>query len=174
MTHCNTSTAIKVILFSKPSLKLRIPHRTIRACSTSSRALRMGKNNKKRLDESYLLLSTTQPSAVPIVDTHTHLISTFSAYKEKYPSGKYATVHDFIKGVYQGRNVAALVDVYCEAPVQTAWKELADSAISPESRKDIWNDINYWFVMGELLCLSWRTSTNTLLGRCSPVSTTTG
>lgn len=44
----------------------------------------------------------------------------------------------------------ALVDVYCEAPVKTRWKELADSAISPESRKEKWNDIEYWFVMGML------------------------
>ena len=171
MTYCNTSAAIRPI---KLNLKHLIQCRTIRACSTSSRALRMGKNNKKRLDESYLLLSTTQPSAVPIVDTHTHLISTFSTYKEKYPSGKFATVYDFVKGMYQGRNVAALVDVYCEAPVQTAWKDLADSAISPEARKDIWSDISYWFVMGELLCVPWRISANTSLERCSPVSITTG
>lgn len=109
----------------------------------------MGKNNKKRLDESQLLLSTTQASAVPIVDTHTHLISTFLAYRDKYPSGKFGSVHDFVKGVYHGRNVAALVDVYCEAPVQSAWKELADSALTAESRKDKWDDIDYWFVMGE-------------------------
>lgn len=115
---------------------------------------KMGKNNKKKSsapDESHLLLSSTEASAVPLVDTHTHLLSTFEAYTSKYPSGSYETVYDFVRGVYNGRNVEALVDVYCEAPVKTRWKELADSAISPESRKEKWNDIEYWFVMG-MLC----------------------
>lgn len=114
---------------------------------------KMGKNNKKRSsapDESHLHLSSTEASTVPLVDTHTHLLSTFEAYTSKYPSGTYETVYDFVRGVYNGRNVEALVDVYCEAPVKTRWKELADSALSHVSRKEKWNDIEYWFVMGML------------------------
>ncbi|KAI5116506.1 hypothetical protein M0805_004669 [Coniferiporia weirii] len=110
----------------------------------------MGKNNKKRPgppDESHLLLAATQASVTPIVDTHTHLLSTFSAYRNKYTSGKYENVFDFVRGVYEGRNVEAIVDVYCEAPVQAAWKGLADSALTPESRKEKWGGIEYWFVM---------------------------
>ncbi len=56
----------------------------------------MGKNNKKRPpvpDEAHLLLPTHPALAdpaqanTPIVDTHTHLISTFSEYRRKYPAG---------------------------------------------------------------------------------------
>ncbi|KAH8109616.1 Metallo-dependent hydrolase [Phellopilus nigrolimitatus] len=110
----------------------------------------MGKNKKRPalLDESHLLLSTTQASAAPIVDTHTHLLSTFSAYREKYTSGKFENVFDFVRGVYNGRTVEAIVDVYCEAPVQAKWRELADSALTSESRQEKWNGIEYWFVMG--------------------------
>ena len=40
--------------------------------------------------------------------------------------------------------VEALVDVYCEAPVQKAWKDLADSAVD----RTVWGDVGYYFVMG--------------------------
>lgn len=117
----------------------------------------MGKNNKKRPsvpDEAHLLLptppgATEHASQTPIVDTHTHLLSTFSSYRSKYPTGRFESVYDFVRGVYDKRNVAALVDVYCEAPVQRAWKELADSALTAEDRRDKWGGIDYWFVMGE-------------------------
>lgn len=117
----------------------------------------MGKNNKKRPpvpDESNLLLpvhpalTDVSQSPAPIVDTHTHLLSTFSEYRRKYPAGKFETIFDFVRGVYHEKNVAAIVDVYCEAPVQKAWKELADSALSEQDRKDKWGDVEYWFVMG--------------------------
>ena len=109
----------------------------------------MGKKKRSGApDESHLLLSTTEATTTPIVDTHTHLISTFKAYTEKYPDGKHETIHDFVRGMYKGRNVEALVDVYCEAPVQAQWRELADSAMSTESRKEKWDDVQYWFVMG--------------------------
>ena len=37
---------------------------------------------------------------------------------------------DFIKAMYdnEGRNVEAIVDAWCEAPVQNFWKTLVDSA----------------------------------------------
>lgn len=124
----------------------QIPHR-----STDSTG-RMGKRNKKNTipDESHLSKLPTHPNAAttPIIDTHTHLLTTFSSYKRKYPTGKYDTVWDFVRGVYDGRNVKAIVDVWCEAPVQRAWKELADSALSEQDRATTWDGIEYWFVMG--------------------------
>ncbi|KAF8835224.1 Metallo-dependent hydrolase [Paxillus ammoniavirescens] len=109
----------------------------------------MGKNKKSHLpNEKYLSLPAHAEAAIPIVDTHTHLLSTFSSYRSKYTSGKYDTVWDFVRGIYAGRNVKAIVDVWCEAPVQSAWKELADSAITPEDRAEKWGGIEYWFVMG--------------------------
>lgn len=107
--------------------------------------------------------STTTRSTVvlPLVDTHTHLISTFSAYRSKYPSGNYSTVHEFARAYYaptsdpQGSSppvftprVTKLVDVFCEAPVLKAWKDLADSAITEEQRTKDWGGIEYHFVIG--------------------------
>ncbi|KAG8215662.1 hypothetical protein J3R82DRAFT_7536 [Butyriboletus roseoflavus] len=110
----------------------------------------MGKNKKYTVpDESHLSLPAHPNAATPIIDTHTHLLSTFSAYKSKYPTGKYDTVWDFARGVYDGRNVKAIVDVWCEAPVQHAWKELADSALSAQDRVTNWGGVEYWFVMGK-------------------------
>jgi TatD DNase family protein len=45
-------------------------------------------------------------------------------------------------------SVDALIDVWCEAPVDPNWKEYADSALDDEKRKALWGDIDYWFVMG--------------------------
>ncbi|KAL5501228.1 hypothetical protein ACEPAH_9615 [Sanghuangporus vaninii] len=111
----------------------------------------MGKNKKKRPgtpEEFRLFLSSVEASAEPIFDTHTHLLSTFSAYRSKYTMGKYESVFDFVRGGYEGKNVEAMIDVYCEAPIQSQWKELADSALTPELRQGKWNGIEYWFVMG--------------------------
>ena len=56
-----------------------------------------------------------------------------------------------LRQVYEDKNVEAIVDVWCEAPVQKAlWKEMADSALTVEDRSKIWGGIEYWFVMGML------------------------
>lgn len=152
-----------------PLLQARLPssysltHRLLPAhlrtntTNVAQKHSKMGKNNKKRPgvpEESQLLLVSTEASKEPVVDTHTHLLSTFSAYRGKYTEGKYESVFDFVRGAYEGRNVAALVDVYCEAPVEPRWRELADSALTEESRREKWNGIEYWFVMGEsCVCL---------------------
>ncbi|KAI0719910.1 hypothetical protein C8Q72DRAFT_878197 [Fomitopsis betulina] len=106
----------------------------------------MGKNRKSTApNEQHLHLArpATHDSA-SIADTHTHLQSTFSVYRSKYPGGRYETVFDFVRGIYAGRDVDALVDVWCEAPVLKAqWRPLADSAISAEDRKDKWAGIEY-------------------------------
>lgn len=109
----------------------------------------MGKNNKKGPSEDSLILPDhSRHSTAPIVDTHTHLVSTFTAYKQKYKEGKYENLYDFLNGLYRGKKVTALVDVWCEAPVQKMWKEIADSAITEQDRKDKWHGLEYWFVMG--------------------------
>ncbi|TFK35705.1 hypothetical protein BDQ12DRAFT_687821 [Crucibulum laeve] len=113
--------------------------------STSSK--RMGKKKSTTPPEDLLLLPTP-PASSPIVDTHTHLASTFEAYRTRYKAGKFENVYDFVRGMYEGRNVEAIVDVWCEAPVRKLWKEFADSAVSSEERESKWSGIEYWFVIG--------------------------
>ncbi|KAJ8495583.1 hypothetical protein ONZ45_g12790 [Pleurotus djamor] len=104
---------------------------------------------KNAIPEQHLLVpehSTSNSAA--IVDTHTHVASTFEAYRHKYKEGKYETVYDFIKGITEGRNVESVVDVWCEAPVRKLWKEFADSALTEEDRRNKWGSLDYWFVIG--------------------------
>lgn len=132
----------------------------------------MGKNNKNKVQESDLVLPPhSSQSSTPIFDTHTHLVSTFSAYQAKFKGGKHTTVHEFVRRVYDAEageivedhgeadangliptersKVEAIIDVWCEAPVQKKiWKEIADSALREEQRKREWGGIEYWFVMG--------------------------
>jgi hypothetical protein len=109
----------------------------------------MGKNNRKGPSEDSLILPDhPRHSTASIVDTHTHLVSTFAAYKQKYKDGKYENIYEFVIGLYRGKKVTALVDVWCEAPVRNVWKEIADSAITVEDRRDKWGGLEYWFVMG--------------------------
>ncbi|KAI0655993.1 hypothetical protein C8Q70DRAFT_1057184 [Cubamyces menziesii] len=112
----------------------------------------MGKKKSSVPPEEHLLLpphpARSDAQATPIVDTHTHLLSTFSFYRSKYKQGKCETVYDFVREMYKDRGVEAIVDVYCEAPVQAQWRELADSALSEEDRKRRWGGLEYWFVMG--------------------------
>jgi TatD DNase family protein len=132
----------------------------------------MGKNNKKGPSEDSLILPDhPRHSIASIVDTHTHLLSTFAAYKQKYMEGKYETLYDFVNGLYRGKKVTALVDVWCEAPVQKMWKEIADSAITEQDRKDKWHGLEYWFVMGACYCGGCGRANNCPHDRrCPPVS----
>ena len=61
--------------------------------------------------------------------THTHLLSTFEEYHEKYPEGAHNTIYKLACAVTTGWNVNIMVDVYCKAPVWKVWKKLADSAL---------------------------------------------
>ncbi|KAF8880294.1 hypothetical protein BD779DRAFT_1446351 [Infundibulicybe gibba] len=109
----------------------------------------MGKKNRSNTPpEEHLLLPDHPTSTAAIVDTHTHLASTFAAYRGKYPNAKFDNVFDFARGMYKDRSVAAIVDVWCEAPVQKLWKEFADSALTQEGRETNWGGTEYWFVMG--------------------------
>ncbi|CAE6450757.1 unnamed protein product [Rhizoctonia solani] len=131
-----------------------------------SRTIRMGKKSKApKLPETCLevpsVASLTGVDVTPIYDTHTHLHSTFEAYRKEYPEGRYNTIPEFVKGYYARTTeqneglpaihvpVKSLVDVWCEAPVlYKEWRELADSALTPESRAEKWGGIDYHFVMG--------------------------
>ena len=108
---------------------------------------KMGKKKSSTPSESFLLLPTP-PSTLPIVDTHTHLASTFEMYRTRYKEGSIKGVYEFVKHMYHGRNVEAIVDVWCEAPVRSLWKTFADSALTKEDRETIWNGMDYWFVIG--------------------------
>ncbi|KAF8323192.1 hypothetical protein DL93DRAFT_2050050 [Clavulina sp. PMI_390] len=116
----------------------------------------MGKKQKAPVGPEYLYLpahpSSSSPST-PIYDTHTHLLSTFAEYSVKYPtSTAFSTVHDFVRAPFVAGSrhaVGALIDVWCEAPVRKAWKELADSALTEEDRANLWGGIEYYFVLGK-------------------------
>jgi len=58
-------------------------------------------------------------------------------------------VYDFVKKLYEGRKVEAIVDVWCDAPVHKLWKEFANSALTEEGRENVWSKMEYWFTMGE-------------------------
>ncbi|KAJ3513079.1 hypothetical protein NLJ89_g3148 [Agrocybe chaxingu] len=103
----------------------------------------MGKKKSSTPGEENLLLPTP-PSHLPIVDTHTHIASTFEFYRGRYKQGKYLDVHEFVRAMYDGRKVEAVVDVWCEAPVRAFWREFADAA-KDEGK---WGGMEYWFVMG--------------------------
>ncbi|KAI9461875.1 hypothetical protein F5148DRAFT_1214567 [Russula earlei] len=100
----------------------------------------MGKNNRKGPSEDCLTLPDhPRHMSAPIIDTHTHLVSTFTAYKQKYKDGKHETIYDLVKGLYREKKVTALVDVWCEAPILP---------VTAENREDKWGGLEYWFVMG--------------------------
>ncbi|KAF9444806.1 hypothetical protein P691DRAFT_777998 [Macrolepiota fuliginosa MF-IS2] len=107
----------------------------------------MGKKKSNTPSETFLVLPTP-PTTAPIIDTHTHLVSTFESYRQRYKDNKHETIFDLLRGIYAGRNVESIVDVWCEAPVRKLWKEFADSALKPEDRHGKWGGIDYWFVMG--------------------------
>jgi TatD DNase family protein len=69
-------------------------------------------------------------------------------YRENYRGGKYANVYDFAQAMYENRNIEALVDIWCEAPVQKMWKEFAGAALDEKEKK--WGNIKYWFALGAL------------------------
>jgi TatD DNase family protein len=125
----------------------------------------MGKNNRNYqrdlpTEESHLLLPrhVTTGGSTPIVDTHTHVALTYETYRRKYPNAQFEDLFSFVRGMYEGRNVGAVVDVWCEAPVRKTWKELADSALTPDGIAEKWGGVEYWFVMGEFYIVLWLVS----------------
>jgi hypothetical protein len=135
------------------------PHLSIRLASTYTNhpnnrshkyanKKKMGKKKSGPPEELLILPEHPSKPTATIVDTHTHLASTFASYRGKYKEGKHETVYDFVKELYRGKNVEAIVDVWCEAPPQKLWREFADSALTAEDRQTKWGGLEYWFVMG--------------------------
>lgn len=157
-------------------LNLRCSHTQVKA---KSKTRIMGKNNRNRILESSLILPPhSSNSSAGIVDTHTHLVSTFSAYQSKFKDGKHATIHEFVRGMYgvneragSTSKVEAIIDVWCEAPVRRVWREVADSALTEEQRRKDWGEVEYWFVMGASILSS---SLRSLTLRQSSLDITTG
>ena len=136
---------------SKNFLSLaRLHHRNVSsALSQAPKLTKMGKKKSSTPGEENLLLPTP-PSSLPIVDTHTHVASTYEYYRGRYKEGKHLDAFSFVKAMYEGRNVASVVDVWCEAPVHKQWKEYADAA----QDKEKWGGLEYFFVMGAQFCVS--------------------
>ncbi|KAF7299212.1 hypothetical protein MIND_00869900 [Mycena indigotica] len=118
-----------------------------RSASTYYRP-KMGKKSKTIPETLFKLTHPAVSPTSPIVDTHTHLASTFEAYRHKYPDGKYADVFDFVRGLYSPGGVQEIIDVWCEAPVRPIWREFADAALTEQDRQEKWGGMGYWFVMG--------------------------
>ncbi|KAF6751932.1 hydrolase [Ephemerocybe angulata] len=115
----------------------------------------MGKKKGSSTPAASTLLMPTPPTTKPIVDTHTHLASTFEMYRGRYSTRgedvndlpAIETVYDFAKVMYEGRGVEAIIDVWCEVEQNKTrlWKEFADAALEKESK---WGSMQYWFVIG--------------------------
>lgn len=134
------NTTLYRTMSSKTDQSTNIPSSTPKKSKSKAKA--------KSPSETFFHLPSP-PSSSPIVDTHTHLAHTFGTYTSRYgQTAEYQNVYDFVRGMYAGKNVDAIVDVWCEAPVKKLWKEFADSAVSEEDRKEKWGGIEYWFVIG--------------------------
>lgn len=96
--------------------------------SSAARTMGKSKKSKPSTPESALVIPKHPCLAdqdVPIVDTHCHMLSTFSFYKSKYPEGDKNSVQDFVRAYFaqeQSNRIHGLVDVYCEPPF-SGWKE---------------------------------------------------
>jgi hypothetical protein len=78
----------------------------------------------------------------PIIDTHCHLLPTFTSYRLAYPDGAYTTLPEFVSGLYKG--VETVIDVWCDVTqgrIGNQWREVADSAAD-------WTSLDYRFVIG--------------------------
>lgn len=67
-----------------------------------------------------LISPITRLATTPIVDTRTHILTTFSMYKSKSIAGIRNTLWDLGQGVYHGRQVKSIVDIWCEARIEIA------------------------------------------------------
>ncbi|BGP01323.1 Hydrolase [Rhodotorula toruloides ATCC 204091] len=91
-------------------------------------------NDLKELEDRDLLL----------VDTHTHVLSTWLAYKEKYPAGKHESIRAFVESTLQAdssNRISKVVDVWCEAPPVANWREVVEDLSALDN-------LNYRFVIG--------------------------
>ncbi|KAM0788287.1 hypothetical protein ACM66B_001433 [Microbotryomycetes sp. NB124-2] len=95
----------------------------------------MGSKSKSKgtPDESCLVLPLHKDLAdatsdVELVDTHTHVLSTYETYLSRYPDAQHkSSVAEFVKALLlengQTPKLRKLVDVWCEAPLRPEWKD---------------------------------------------------
>ncbi|EJD40850.1 hydrolase [Auricularia subglabra TFB-10046 SS5] len=127
----------------------------------------MAKKKSQQIPEDVLSLPAHASAlgdggAAPVVDTHTHLLSTFSWYRSKYKEGACETVWDFVRAMcntpasdtdaakqrVKRHAVTSMVDVWCEPGSWRDWHEIADSAVAGHSKKEAWGACEYYFAMG--------------------------
>ncbi|GAA5975956.1 hypothetical protein JCM10908_005338 [Rhodotorula pacifica] len=83
-----------------------------------------------------------------LCDTHTHIFSTWRAYKEKYPEGQHGSIRSFVQATLQsdeGNRLAKAVDVWCESPPVSNWREIVDDLSGLEVED---GGLSYHFVVG--------------------------
>ncbi|KAK4058279.1 hypothetical protein OIO90_000436 [Microbotryomycetes sp. JL221] len=108
----------------------------------------MGSKSKSKgtPDEACLVLprhkdlehdSTT--SYPDLIDTHTHVLSTYETYLSKYPQGKHTQLANFVNNLLidngdQAHKLSKVVDVWCEAPLRTEWRDTVNQleSIGPQ------------------------------------------
>lgn len=86
-------------------------------------------------------------SPVELVDSHTHVLSTYLSYIKSYPDRTHESIQAFVKALLASQDsnkVAAVVDVWCEAPLVANWREIVDSLTELKSE-----GLSYHFVVGE-------------------------
>ncbi|PRP85675.1 hypothetical protein PROFUN_06509 [Planoprotostelium fungivorum] len=77
----------------------------------------------------------------PFVDTHCHWPLTMEAYMRKTNDFQRMDAYEFIRDVFGGK-VSGIINIHCEAPLSSTWKEMADSSF--------WSEIgmSYGFACG--------------------------
>ncbi|GAA6002174.1 hypothetical protein JCM10207_003109 [Rhodosporidiobolus poonsookiae] len=118
---------------------------------TPAKSSRQSTKSSRTPNESVLLLpqhaelkGLSEGEQVELVDTHTHVLSTFLAYKEKYPEGQHQSVKDFVKATLP--NMDAVVDVWCEAPMKADWSDVVESLV--QLKEEDASAPAYHFVVG--------------------------
>ncbi|KAJ3513074.1 hypothetical protein NLJ89_g3150 [Agrocybe chaxingu] len=106
----------------------------VNANGSAKKRTRRGPRSRRTSSESDLLL----PSPPGDFEHYTHAFKDGDGEKRKYEN-----VYEFVHGLYEGRNVKAVVDVWCDAPVKKLWREYADAGVDGR-----WGAIGYWFAMG--------------------------
>ncbi|KAI5481659.1 hypothetical protein MNV49_002885 [Pseudohyphozyma bogoriensis] len=90
--------------------------------------------SKKPLDESCLILPSppferTQTTPLEVIDTHTHILSTYNSYVKSFPppNNNYQTLKEFVRKIVLEQGISGAVDVWCEAPMTAQFLEVVDS-----------------------------------------------
>lgn len=64
-----------------------------------------------------------------VVDTHTHIVTSFSTYRTAYssPLAQLDSIEEFVRKLVLEQSVSAVVDVFCEAPMIHDWQSVVAS-----------------------------------------------